>query len=244
MAGNRKTRASSRAKTSTKWWNVPASNIPADETVHIDYNDEAKTSPCNTKFVTTTDRVPVWVKVCKMRYNEDYGKQNGQKVEWREGDKEDILIITGSELKGGKVQETCVLSIHFWKNGTICIQGSAFLEWTDKNFPSLKKKVEETLKSKCQNGDPTPGDAAGNNENDTGSNSTITSKGKTMLPSNVEDTSSEIIDRSDETPVKARIRTPKKNRFRRVVENLISPFRTPTQSIDSPLNLSNAVLDA
>ncbi|KAI8511825.1 hypothetical protein Bbelb_109250 [Branchiostoma belcheri] len=140
--------------------------------------------------------------------------------------------------------ETCVLSIHFWKSVTICIQGSAFLERTDKIFPSLKKKVEGSLKSKFRNGDPTPSDAAGNKDSDTRSNSTTTLKGKTLLPSNVEDTSSEINDRSDETPVKAPIGTPKKNRLRKAVENLISPFRTPTQSIDSPLNLSNTVLDA
>ncbi|KAI8516225.1 hypothetical protein Bbelb_048060 [Branchiostoma belcheri] len=234
MAGNRNTRSSTRAKSSTKWWNVPASKIPADETIHIDYNDQAKTSPCNTKFVTTSDRVPVWVKVCKMRYNEEYGKQNGQKVEWREGDQADILIITGSELKDGKSQETCALSIHFWKNGTICIQGSAFLWWTDKIFPTLKKKVEETLN---QNGDSAEIDATGNKATDAGSN---TLKGKTSVSSVSEIASSE---NTDEAPVKVPISTPKKTRLRKAVENLISPFRTPTSVFDSPLNSSNPVLD-
>ncbi|XP_035670608.1 uncharacterized protein LOC118412085 [Branchiostoma floridae] len=243
MAGIRSTRASTRAKSSTKWWNVSASKIPADETIHTDYNDEAKTSPCNTKFVTTTDRVPVWVKVCKLRYNEEYGKQSGQKVEWRDGDQADVLIVTETEQKDGKVQESCVLSIHFWRNGTICIQGSAFLEWTDKIFPSLKKKVEETSNGNCQNGGPSQSDADGNKDHDTGSNTFTTPKGKTFLSSETVDTSSETIDHSDETPVKVPVGTPRKtNRFRKAVENFISPFRTPT-STESPLNSSKNVLD-
>ncbi|KAI8503690.1 hypothetical protein Bbelb_186610 [Branchiostoma belcheri] len=44
MAGNMNTRASTRSKT-TKWWNVPASKLPADETLHTDYDDCAKMQP-------------------------------------------------------------------------------------------------------------------------------------------------------------------------------------------------------
>ncbi|KAI8516303.1 hypothetical protein Bbelb_048840 [Branchiostoma belcheri] len=75
---NRNPRASTRSKT-TKWWNVPASKLPADETLHTDYDDCARTSPCDTKFATTTNRVPIWIDVCKMRYNEEYGKQKWSK---------------------------------------------------------------------------------------------------------------------------------------------------------------------
>ncbi|KAI8516561.1 hypothetical protein Bbelb_051420 [Branchiostoma belcheri] len=78
LSGNRNTRASTRSKT-TKWWNVPASKLPADETLHTDYDDCAKTSPCDTKFATTTDRITIWIDVCKMRYNEEYGKQKWSK---------------------------------------------------------------------------------------------------------------------------------------------------------------------
>ncbi|CAH1249969.1 Hypp8732 [Branchiostoma lanceolatum] len=66
-------------------------------------------------FVTTPDRVPVWVKVCKLRYNEEYGKQNGQKVEWRVGDKEDILIITGTETTDGRKDDEKILYVRHKK---------------------------------------------------------------------------------------------------------------------------------
>ncbi|CAH1232971.1 Hypp550 [Branchiostoma lanceolatum] len=164
------------------------------------------------------------------------------KVEWREGDKEDILIITGTETKDGQSQKTCVLSIHFWKNGTICIQGSAFLGWTDKIFPTLKKKVEETYNTR-QNGDTSQTHATGNQNHDTGSSSAAIPEGKTLLSSNTENNSSEITDLSDETPLKAPTGTPmKKNRFRKAVENFISPFRSPTTP-HSPLTLSDHVMD-
>ncbi|KAI8511870.1 hypothetical protein Bbelb_109700 [Branchiostoma belcheri] len=138
MAG-RSTRASTRGKT-TKWWNIAASKLPADETLHVDFDDEAKTSPCDTKFVTTTDRVPIWVETCKVKYNEEYGKQTRQSVKWRQENHADVLVITDTDTIDGKPQEVCALSIHFWKNGTIIIQGTSFMWWSDKIFPELKKR--------------------------------------------------------------------------------------------------------
>ncbi|KAI8508109.1 hypothetical protein Bbelb_143490 [Branchiostoma belcheri] len=225
MAGNRNTRASTRSKT-TKWWNVPASKLPADETLHTDYDDCAKTNPCDTKFATTTDRIPIWIDVCKMRYNEEYGKQNGQIVEWKQTNSAEVLAISERNTTNGKDEDVCVLSIHFWKNGTIMIQGTSFLWWSEKIFPDLKKKVDETLKRSRQNGDPSQDDAAGNEATNTGSSSTAIPQGLDQGKQYTEhDAVSMTSNNSEETPIKLPVRTPQnKSRFRKVVQNLISPF--------------------
>ncbi|CAH1248412.1 Hypp8127 [Branchiostoma lanceolatum] len=133
----------------TKPWNTPAKDIQEFEVLSEDYTDSERTKVCNLKCRTSSDRIPLWINATKTHFDEELGKQTGYTFTWK--DKNSQLSITDPTKSGDSSK---ILTIHFYKSGTILIHGKGSNWFAEAVFPKVKIAINSaTSTSSCQSQD-------------------------------------------------------------------------------------------
>ena len=107
-----------------KPWNTKASSIPSDESMFIDYEDEAKTIPCSAKFKTLN--LKEWME----KHRTFYGNAN-ENVMW-----EEKQTLHQMKVRSG---EGAQLVVKFYKNtGVVFAQSKDVEKWASHDIDIMK----------------------------------------------------------------------------------------------------------
>ena len=105
--------------------------VPADETVYTDYQDEQLREPCNMKFKTVNSRLHLWIDAHRQKYSDS-------NVEWEDLEHQTTMRVSNS---------LGSLVIRFHKSqhksaNVVLVQGTLFENWLDEQYVGLRKLVD------------------------------------------------------------------------------------------------------
>ncbi|XP_078577206.1 uncharacterized protein LOC144862529 isoform X1 [Branchiostoma floridae x Branchiostoma japonicum] len=140
MGGDAKDRAKTpkRKTPSTKFWNVNLSQLPPDESLFSDYEDQGKSRLCGVKL--RSDQLDKWISAHKDALDNSFERAKKTSVTWKctEGTTSVSVQANTTTRKAGKR----LLSVHFYhKKHGLMVQGQCTKWWMDCFYPELRTNV-------------------------------------------------------------------------------------------------------
>ncbi|KAI8478060.1 hypothetical protein Bbelb_442080 [Branchiostoma belcheri] len=139
MGGNSKTPR--RKSPTTKFWNTNLGQLPSDESLSFDFEDQGKTRLCGVKL--RSNRLEKWIGAHKDTFGESFERTKKTVVTWKDTPGTSSMAIqTASTANKGKR----LLSVHFYhKKQGLMVQGQYTKWWMDKLYPELVKNINSQV---------------------------------------------------------------------------------------------------
>ncbi|KAI8514665.1 hypothetical protein Bbelb_072560 [Branchiostoma belcheri] len=139
MGGNSKTPR--RKSPTTKFWNTNLGQLPSDESLSSDFEDQGKTRLCGVKL--RSNRLEKWIGAHKDTFGESFERTKKTVVTWKDTPGTSCMAIqTASTTNKGKR----LLSVHFYhKKQGLMVQGQYTKWWMDKLYPELVKNINSQV---------------------------------------------------------------------------------------------------